>query len=243
MSNTRKCHISLPILVGEGKLIMDAGTAHPEISTHLDANYLTDTAALLDKVKKQGVDQKTKRGQTGSLTQVQLDETHAFQKLVSDARETAKLAFPGQEVKLRAVFQLGVHKPHDLQSQLQRGRTVVGGLQATENLPALKARGWTDAETTALDQLITKMENDKTLLEAAKDAGVGSTTVKNTLADDLNDRLLTIQNAVNRKWPESDPANAQTRLDFRIGKFPPKDHGGHHVEPAPTPATTATATK
>ena len=107
MSNTRKCHISLPILVGEGKLIMDAGTAHPEISTHLDASYLTDTAAVLDKVKKQGVDQKTKRGQTGDLTQAQLDEIHAFQKLVSDARETAKLAFPGQDVKLRAGLPVG----------------------------------------------------------------------------------------------------------------------------------------
>jgi hypothetical protein len=54
----------------------------------------------------------------------------------------------------------------------------------------------------------------------------------------LYDRLLTIQNGVNRKWPDTDPANAQTRLDFRFGKFPPRDHGSHHVEPAPTPATT-----
>jgi hypothetical protein len=237
MSNTRKCHISLPVLVGEGKLILDAGTAHPDISTHLPANYLTDTTVVWGKVKAQGVDQKTKRAQTGTLSQAQLDEIHTFHKLVSDARETAKLAFVGQDVKLREQFQVGIHKPHDLQSQLQRGRTVVGGLEAAENQAGLTARGWTAAETTALDQLITKMENDKSLLEAAKDAGIGSTGQKNTLADDLNDRLVTIQNAVNRKWPESDPANAQTRLDFRLGKFPPKDHSGHHVDPTPAPAT------
>jgi hypothetical protein len=53
----------------------------------------------------------------------------------------------------------------------------------------------------------------------------------------LYDRLLTIQNGANRKWPDTDPANALTRLDFRFGKFPPKDHDGHHVEPPPTPAT------
>jgi len=65
--------------------------------------------------------------------------------------------------------------------------------------------------------------------------------VKNVLADDLYDRLQTIQNAANLEWPEDNPANAQTRADFRIGKFPPKDHGGNHVEPTPTPTPTPQA--
>ena len=97
MSNTRKCHISLPILVGEGKLILDAGTAHPDISTHLDTNYLTDTAGVWAKVKAQSVDQKAKRAQTGTLTQAQLDQIHAFQKLVSDARVESEMRPGGSE--------------------------------------------------------------------------------------------------------------------------------------------------
>jgi len=240
-NNKSKLHISLPLLVGEAKLILDAGAAHPEVATRLDPTYLTDTAAVIDKVKAQGVDQKQKRAQTGVLSKAQLDKIHAFQKETHDARESAKLAFAGQDVKLRAQFQVGVHRPHDLQSQLQRGRTILAGCQAAENAPALASKGWTAADTAALDTAIQAIESDKTLLENAKDASVGSTGQKNTLADDLYDRLLTIQNAANRQWPDTDPANAQTRADFRLGKFPPKDHGGHHAEPTPTPAPTPQA--
>ena len=236
-----KFHFPLPILIGEGKLILDAATAHPEVSTRLDDNYLADTAAVLAKVKTQATDMQQKRSQTGDLTQAQLDLIHAFHKEMHDARETAKLAFPGQAVKLRQVFQVGVHKPHDLQSQLQRGRTLVAGLQDAANAPLLASKGWTAADTTALDAAIKAIENDKSLQEAAKDAGIGSTGQKNTLADDLYDRLLTIQNAANRQWSDTDPANVQTRADFRLGKFPPKDHGGHHVEPTPTPTPTPAA--
>ena len=177
------------------------------------------------------------------MSKAQLDKIHAFHLLIANAKDTAKLAFPGQIVKLRQAFQVGVHKPHDLQSQLQRGRTVLASMQAVENVAALTTKGWTADETTALNTAITALENDKTLLEAAKDAGIGSTGQKNVLADDLYDRLLTVQNAANLQWPESDPANAQTRADFRLGKFPPKDHGGHHVEPTPPtpPAPTPTA--
>ena len=152
MKNTKtKFHFPLPILVGEGKLILDAATAHPEIGGRLDKTYLADTATVLGSVKTQATDQKQKRGQTGVLSKAQLDEIHAFQLLIHNAKETAKLAFKGQTVKLRAAFQVGVHKPHDLQSQLQRGRTVLASMQAAENTAALTAKGWTADETTALD--------------------------------------------------------------------------------------------
>jgi hypothetical protein len=235
-NNKAKFHFPLPILIGEGKLITDAGAAHPEVSTRLDPTYLTDTAVVLGKVKDQGVDQRQKRGQTGVLSRAQLDKIHHLQKEMHDARESAKLAFPCQDVKLREQFQVGVHKPHDLQTQLQRARTILAGTQAAENAPALASKGWTAADSTSLDGAIKDIENDKTLLENAKDASLGSTGQKNTLGDDLYIRLLTIQNAANRQWPESDPANVQTRADFRLGKFPPRDHGGHHTEPPPTPA-------
>jgi hypothetical protein len=60
--------------------------------------------------------------------------------------------------------------------------------------------------------------------------------VRNASAESLYAALQTVQNAANLQWPESDPANAEVRADFRFGKFPPKDHGGHHVEPTPPPA-------
>jgi hypothetical protein len=136
-NNKTTFRFPLPILVGEGKLITDAATAHPEVAGRLDKDCLTLTATVLGNVKTQAADQKQKRGQTGILSKAQLDKIHAFHLLVANAKKTAKLAFPKQTVMLRASFQVGVHKPHDLQSQLQRGRTVLASLQAQENIPAL----------------------------------------------------------------------------------------------------------
>jgi hypothetical protein len=195
MKNSKtKFHFPLPILVGEGKLILDAGTSHPEVAGRLDKDYLTITATVLGNVKTQAADQKQKRGQTGVLSKAQLDKIHAFHLLIANAKDTAKLAFPGQTVKLRQAFQVGVHKPHDLQSQLQRGRTVLASLQAQENVLALTTKGWTADETTALDSAITDLESDKTLLENAKDASVGSTGQKNVLADGNRTQLFAAGN-------------------------------------------------
>lgn len=237
-NNKTKFHFPLPILIGEGKLILDAATANAPVATRLDQNYLADTTKVHASLKAQGVDQKARRAKTGTLTQNQLDKIHVFQKHTHDARETAKLAFKGQDVKLREQFQVGIHQPHDLQSQLQRGRTILAGCQDAAHAPLLASKGWLAADTTTLETAIKNIENDKTLLENAKDASLGSTGTKNTLADDLYDRLLTIQNAANRQWPDTDPANAQIRADFRLGKFPPKNHGGQHMEPPPAPANT-----
>jgi hypothetical protein len=89
MNNTKtKVHFPLPILVGEGKLILDAATAHPEVAGRLDKTYLADTATVLGNVKTQATDQKQKRGQTGVLSKAQLDKIHAFQLLIHNAKET-----------------------------------------------------------------------------------------------------------------------------------------------------------
>jgi hypothetical protein len=97
------------------------------------------------------------------------------------------------------------------------------------------AKGWTADETAALDASIKALEGDKTLLENAKGASLGSTGARNTSADDLYERLQAIQNAANLEWPERDPANAEIRADFRFGKFPPR--GSASSEPAPEPPT------
>jgi hypothetical protein len=68
-------------------------------------------------------------------------------------------------------------------------------------------------------------------ISGAKD----TTTQKNT---DAYEHLLTVQNAADLEFPATDPANAHTRAEFKLGSFPPD----HHAPPAtPTPATTTTA--
>jgi len=228
----------LPVLVGEGKLILDAATAHPELGKRFKAGFLTGAVALLATVKQQVTGQKQNRGNVGILSKAQLDEIHDFQHLVHMAKETAKLAFKGQDVLLSQEFFVGVNQPNDLQSQLTRGRTVLGSLQLPANADAIAGQGWTADETTALDSIITAIEGDKTLLENAKGASVGSTGVRNVSAENLYAALKTVQNAANIQWPETDPANAEVRADFRLGKFPPKRSAAETPEPPIPPVTT-----
>ncbi len=232
-------HFPLSILVGEGKLILDAATAHPELAARFKPGFLTGAVAVLATVKQQVTGQKQKRGDVGVLSKAQLDEIHDFQHLVHMAKETAKLVFKGQAVQLSQQFFVGVNQPNDLQSQLARGRTVLASLQLTANADAIAGQGWTADETTALDTAITGIEGDKTLLENAKGASVGSTGVRNVSAENLYAALHTVQNAANLQWPESDPANAEVRADFRLGKFPPKHSAADAPVPPPAPVTTA----
>jgi hypothetical protein len=234
-------HFPLSILVGEGKLILDAATAHPELAARFKAGFLTGAVALLATVKQQVTGQKQKRGDVGVLSRAQLDEIHNFQHLIHMAKETAKLAFRGQDVLLSQEFYVGVNQPSDLQSQLARGRTVLASLQLAANADAIAGQGWTADETTALDTIITSIEGDKTLLENAKGASLGSTGVRNASAEQLYAALQTVQNAANIQWPESDPANAEVRADFRFGKFPPKHSAADAPVPPVPPVTTATA--
>jgi hypothetical protein len=232
-------HFPLSVLVGEGKLILDAATAHPEIATRVKAGFLPAANTLLATVKQQATSQKEKRGNVGILSRAQLDEIHNFQHLVHAAKETAKLAFKGQDVLLTEEFYVGVNQPNDLQTQLARGRTVLASLQLPANADAIAGQGWTAAETAALDAIITALESDKTLLENAKGASLGSTGTRNVSADNLYAALKTAQNAANIQWPESDPANAQVRADFRFGKFPPKHSAADEPVPPPVPPTPA----
>jgi len=234
-------HFPLSILVGEGKLILDAATAHPELAARFKAGFLTGAVALLDTVKQQVTGQKQKRGDVGVLTRAQLDEIHKFQRLVHLAKETAKLAFKGQAVKLTEQFFVGVNQPNDLQSQLARGRTVLASIQLAENADAIAGQGWTADETAALDNIITAIEGDKTLLENAKSASLGSTGARNANAESLYAAFQTVQNAANIQWPETDPANAEVRADFRFGKFPPKHSAADAPVPPTPPAPTTTA--
>ena len=244
MSNNKSTvHFPLPVLVGEGKLILDAATAHPELAARFKMGFLTGAVALLATVKQQVTGQKQQRGNVGILSQAQLDEIHNFQHLVHMAKETAKLAFKGQAVQLSQEFFVGVNTPNDLQSQLARGRTVLASIKLAANADAIAGQGWTAAETTALDNIITSIEGDKTLLENAKGASVGSTSVRNVSAEQLYAALQTVQHAANIQWPESDPANAEVRADFRFGKFPPKHSAADApVPPVPPPTSVTTST-
>jgi hypothetical protein len=151
---------------------------------------------------------------------------------VEPGRKTANLAFPGQTVKLHLEFQIGTHNTHSLNAELGRADTILASVQTTASLPALKFRGWTDAEWTAFTTVRgTFPASTKDQQSGQRDAKK-ATRVKDTDDADLYDHVLTIQNAANLEFPAMNPANAPERDEFRLNTVPPDNH---RPPPTPTP--------
>jgi len=117
-----------------------------------------------------------------------------------------------------------------------RADIIIASLQNADNLAALKLKGWTDGETTAFVTARKSFGTGDETKQGAKGGGKDSTTVKNTDAADLYERLLTIQNAADLQWPATNPANAGVRDQFRLNTFPPA--GSTSTPPPPPPAPT-----
>jgi hypothetical protein len=151
---------------------------------------------------------------------------------MGQARKTAKLAFPGQTVKLHQEFQIGIHDSHELNAVLSRADIILASVQTTANLPAMKLKGWTDAETQTFTTVRGTFPASTTTQQSGQSDAMKATAVKSTDASDAYEHILTIQNAGDLEFPATDPANAPARAEFRLGIFPPD----HHVPPAaPTP--------
>jgi hypothetical protein len=238
----KRPHMPVAILTHNGSLIITAAQAHPEIGTRLSPAYITAADALCQKVSGDIAGQKTAKGELGNLTIAQTQNLNTLHQCMAQAAKTAKLAFPGQKVKLHQEFQIGVHDKNDLGSFLGRCDIVLGSVKNAANLAAFKLKGWTDAETTAFQTARDTFGPAEQVREHSKSDAKDSTIQKDTDAATLYENLLTIQNAADLQWPATDPANAGVRDEFRLGIFPP-DHGGNHAPaPAPAPATTTPAT-
>lgn len=235
--STKRPHIPVPLITHNGGLIIAAAQAHPEIATRLTAPYLAAADTLCQKVSSDVAGQKTAKGELGNLTIAQKQNLTTLHQCLAQAGKTAKLAFPGQTVKLHQEFQIGAHDANDLASYLGRVDIVLGSVSNAANLAALKLKGWTDAETTtfqtARDGFGPAEQYRVKSIGGAKD----TTLQKNTDAATLYETILTLQNAADLQWPASDPANAGVRDEFLLGIFPP-DHGGNHTPPPAPPQPT-----
>jgi hypothetical protein len=155
---------------------------------------------------------------------------------MAQAAKTAKLAFPGQTVKLHQEFQIGAHDANDLGSYLERVDIVLGAVANAANFAALKLKGWTDAETTTFQTARSGFGPAEQIRTQSIGGALVTTATKNADAATLYENLLTIQNAADLQFPASDPMNAGVRGEFLLGIFPP-DHGGNHTPPPTPPAT------
>jgi hypothetical protein len=233
----KKFKFPTPVLVHEGDAILDAGEANAaRINLRLPNNYLSQTRMVLDLVQHQTAQQKGEGGAIGVLTQAQEEKLDALLKLMAAVRKTAKRAYPGQDVLLRQAFQVGQPQTRTLSVVLERARIILTTAQKAENATVLATKGWLAADSTQLQNAITALDSTDDTQEKAKGDRPETTATLNATANDLYDRLLTIQNAADLEWKESDPANIAIRAAFRLGTFPPRTSGpAAAAAPQPTP--------
>ena len=206
------------------------------MAARLPANYLTAANTLCTKVASDVTTQKGAKGELGNLTEAQKQNLNTLHQCMAQTAKTAKLAFPGQTVKLHQEFQIGPHDANDLGSYLGRADIVLASVQNAANLAALTLKGWTTAETTAFQTARTAFGPAEQFRVQSTSGAKDTTTTKNTDAATLYENVLTIQNAADLQFPASNPANAGVRGQFLLGIFPP-DHGGNNAPPTPPPAT------
>jgi hypothetical protein len=233
---SKHLHFPIAILTHNGGLIIAAAQNHAEIAARLTAAYITAADTLCTKITGDVSGQKGAKGELGNLTAAQTQNLNTLHQCMAQTAKTAKLAFPGQTVKLHQEFQIGPHDANDLGSYLGRVDIVLGSIANAANLAVLKLKGWTDAETTAFQTARNAFGPAEQFRTQSIGGAKDTTTTKDTDAATLYENVLTIQNAADLEWPASDPANAGVRGEFLLGIFPP-DHGGNHTPPPTPPAT------
>lgn len=152
----------------------------------------------------------------------------------------ANLAFPGNDVRLRSEFQVGIHEPADFASEIERAGKVHAACLL--HADALDDHGWLDEDTTALGAAIDLLDGGDTEHEAAKDQKKGFTKARNLAADALYKMCLSVQNAARLAHPTAkaakDEATLVARNRYLLDEFPPRDRDkAEATTPPPTPPT------
>ena len=151
MQEKLKFAFPLTVLQSDGDLILNASEKYKsQLGERLAPTAVADARALLTQVGTQNAQQKSDAGDVGSLTKEQNEQWDALAALVGNAKKTAKKAFPGQDVKLGAEFQVGVNTPTGLAADLDRAGIILASLGKAANAGPLKAQGWLASDTAAI---------------------------------------------------------------------------------------------
>src|SRR5476651_1234707 len=130
-------------LYGEAQRLLtalqDATIATPVIA-HLPATFVADFAAQVALVAQNGTDQSSAAGTTNALTHSKAQTALAYRQIAAYARRCAEFAFPDQDPLLRSEFLVGIRAPRDLNSVLDRARTLLAAVQ--EHSSELAPQGW-----------------------------------------------------------------------------------------------------
>src|SRR5207237_273551 len=115
----------------DGKRLLAAltdSTVGPVVVTRLTTAKNPQPADAFGKqialVEKGGADQSGATGDASGLTQAQAAALGELERLMSAARRSATLAFLSGDPRLHSEFQVGVHDPHNLASELERAKKI-----------------------------------------------------------------------------------------------------------------------
>ena len=158
-----------------------------------------------------------------------------MERLTSGARRSAGLAFPKNDARLRAEFQVGVNDAQDFDSELERAGKVLAACRT--HAAALAGHGWIAADTTALESAVQTLDGSDETQEATKGKKKGITATRNRNANELYRQSLTVQNAARLAYPSTQLGKVdgieEARARYLLDEFPPR--GGASAGDNPNP--------
>ncbi len=237
-SVNRSFGFPIPSLYGEAQRLLtalqDATIAAPVIA-RLPATFVADFAAQVALVAQHGTDQSSAKGMTNALTLTKGQAALAYRQIAAYARRCAVLAYPGQGPLLRSEFSVGVHRPQDLHSVLDRARTLLTAVQthATDLAP----HGWIAADATALADAIDALEAAGGSQSTAADVKLGATAQLHGGSNALYKMCRAVQHTAGIVYPaakvSSDPTIVAVRARFLLDEFPTRFHAARKSPAAP----------
>jgi hypothetical protein len=238
---TRAFTFPISTLVRDAKRLHGAlldATVGPEVVTRLTtqqtAQPAADFATRIKTVEQGGLDQSAASGTLGALTQEQAVALTELERLTAGARRSGALAYPPGDQRLRSEFQVGVHDPHDLASELDRAQKILAAVK--KYAVPVAQHGWTAGDSAALEDAIATLASTDDDQENAKDRRQGVTATRNAAANVLYKRCLSIQNAARLAYPNTqtdDPAVVEARARYLLDEFPPASGASAGDNPDP----------
>lgn len=242
MTHQRSFNFAVALLIGQATRLLAAlrdTVAGPAVLKRLKPGFDDALEAQIQLVQKGGTDQSSAGGALIQLTQAEAEAYTEMERLMSDARHSATLAFPKGDPRLHIEFSVGVQdQSHDLDHEMDYANTIATGCQTYA--AQLAEHGWTADDTTALAGFISTLEGDPALRDTAGDKKKRLTSARNSGANDLYKMCLSTQNAARLAYPITQAGKVagvtEARARFLLGEFPPHNGGSGTPAPAPAPA-------
>jgi len=212
------------------------------VTRRLKLGFAKTFGDQINLVETGGTDQGAATGTSGELTKGQATALIELERLVSAAKRSAVLAFPGSDVLLRAEFQIGINDPQGFGPEMERaGKTLAA---CKTHAVAIAEHGWLDEDTTAFDAALTAVTGGDSTKKVANSKKPSLTAIHNRSGSVLYKQCLTAQNAARLAFPSTQLGKVdgieEGRRRYLLDEFPPRGGASAGHGPIPNPPPTPT---